>query len=622
MAIAAIPAGQFDPAAARHRRRQFDPDQDRARDGRRSAIEQGDSGSARDRRERTTRLRAGGAGRALPLRAARLRGSVSPRQAGLAALPSVGSEPKKVRTVTIARWKRRERQPAGMAPPATPAPAATATPATARPAATSPAPARGGPGPAPAQRRRADLARSAGRRARCPRGAHRTAAIPPPAESAASGYVVQVSSQKTESEAQASFRSLQAKFPNELGSRQPIIRRADLGAKGVFYRTMVGPFASAHEASQFCANSRPPAASASFRRTDAALGQSAPMTARAFITGLAGTVLTPGGARVPARGAPWGLILFKRNIETPAQVSRLTASFRDAVGRDAPVLVDQEGGRVQRLGPPHWPAYPPGAAYGGSTTAIAAAGLRAARLGARLIAADLHGARHRCRLPADRRRAGRRRRSGDRRPRLWRHRREGRGDRARGRGRPAGRRRAAGAQAPARPRPRHRRQPPSSRWSTPTARRSKPPTSPRSGRSSDLPLGMTAHVVFTRHRSHRSGHDFGHNGARRDSRLDRVPRTADERRHFDGGAVGLARAAHARGARGRLRSRPPLQRQARRDAGGRSARPALAGEAAAPCRCGARRSAGSLDASSQADCAAELRWRSTAAPDGARRATS
>ena len=66
--------------------------------------------------------------------------------------------------------------------------------------------------------------------------------------------MVQLSSQKTESEAQASFRSLQAKFPNELGGRQPIIRRVDLGNKGVFYRTMVGPFASAHEAGQFCAN--------------------------------------------------------------------------------------------------------------------------------------------------------------------------------------------------------------------------------------------------------------------------------------------------------------------------------------------------------------------------------
>ena len=65
---------------------------------------------------------------------------------------------------------------------------------------------------------------------------------------------MQLSSQKTEAEAGASFRSLQAKFPNELGGRRPVIRRADLGAKGVFYRTMVGPFASGQEANEFCAN--------------------------------------------------------------------------------------------------------------------------------------------------------------------------------------------------------------------------------------------------------------------------------------------------------------------------------------------------------------------------------
>src|SRR5262249_60747018 len=80
------------------------------------------------------------------------------------------------------------------------------------------------------------------------------------------------------------------------------------------------------------------------------------------------------------------------NVETPAQVRRLTASVRDAVGREAPVLVDQEGGRVQRLGPPHWPPYPPGADYGRLYDRNAAEGIRAAYLGARLIAADLAGA--------------------------------------------------------------------------------------------------------------------------------------------------------------------------------------------------------------------------------------
>src|SRR5712691_11605649 len=113
------------------------------------------------------------------------------------------------------------------------------------------------------------------------------------------------------------------------------------------------------------------------------------MAVRAFITGLAGTTVTPAERTLLREREPWGFILFKRNIETPAQVRRLTASIRDAVGREAPVLVDQEGGRVQRLGPPHWPSYPPGAAYGRVYDRSAAEGIKAAYLGARLIASDL-----------------------------------------------------------------------------------------------------------------------------------------------------------------------------------------------------------------------------------------
>ena len=83
------------------------------------------------------------------------------------------------------------------------------------------------------------------------------AATPPPAatESAAAGeYVVQVSSQRSEADAQASFRSLQEKFPSQLGGRTAIVRRADLGAKGIYYRALTGPFASAGEADQFCSS--------------------------------------------------------------------------------------------------------------------------------------------------------------------------------------------------------------------------------------------------------------------------------------------------------------------------------------------------------------------------------
>jgi beta-N-acetylhexosaminidase len=114
------------------------------------------------------------------------------------------------------------------------------------------------------------------------------------------------------------------------------------------------------------------------------------MQARAFITGLAGTAITPDECAFLREARPWGLILFKRNIETAVQVFALVTAFRETVGHaEAPVLIDQEGGRVQRLGPPLWPAYPPGAAYGRLYDRDPAKGLAAARLGARLIADDL-----------------------------------------------------------------------------------------------------------------------------------------------------------------------------------------------------------------------------------------
>ena len=82
----------------------------------------------------------------------------------------------------------------------------------------------------------------------------RTASVPrATAGTPATGqYAVQVSSQRSEAEAQAAFRSLQGKYPTQLGGREPIIRRADLGSKGIYYRTMVGPFASGSEANQLC----------------------------------------------------------------------------------------------------------------------------------------------------------------------------------------------------------------------------------------------------------------------------------------------------------------------------------------------------------------------------------
>src|SRR5271170_6079045 len=110
---------------------------------------------------------------------------------------------------------------------------------------------------------------------------------------------------------------------------------------------------------------------------------------RAFISGLAGSGLTDEERRFLKEAEPWGLIVFKRNIVEPGALRRLIDDVRMALGRAAPVLIDQEGGRVQRLGPPHWPSYPPGTAYGELYDRECAAGLRAAKLGARLIAADL-----------------------------------------------------------------------------------------------------------------------------------------------------------------------------------------------------------------------------------------
>jgi beta-N-acetylhexosaminidase len=112
------------------------------------------------------------------------------------------------------------------------------------------------------------------------------------------------------------------------------------------------------------------------------------MAVQALILGCAGMALSADERAFFKEVQPWGLILFKRNISDHERVRALIEEFRDAVGReDAPVLIDQEGGRVQRLGPPLWPAYP----SAGSFARIADLLLRRAaiRLGARLIAHDL-----------------------------------------------------------------------------------------------------------------------------------------------------------------------------------------------------------------------------------------
>jgi len=112
---------------------------------------------------------------------------------------------------------------------------------------------------------------------------------------------------------------------------------------------------------------------------------------KAFICGCAGLALTADERAFLREHDPWGLILFKRNVADRDQLRELTRSFRDCVGRaGAPVLIDQEGGRVQRMGPPHWRAYPAAAAIEAALEPGKAEA--AARLIARLIAHDLNEA--------------------------------------------------------------------------------------------------------------------------------------------------------------------------------------------------------------------------------------
>jgi len=195
-------------------------------------------------------------------------------QAG-AAMPAPGTgvistEPKKVHTIVI----RPDQMGDGQQPPdvavAPQAPVRTAPPP---PVAANPPPAASAvPPPRPAEAHTAAPAQGETvARANAPlslnpnapaRQTMRTAAVAAPAPAAPApatqvthsggGYAVQVSSQRSEADAQAAFRGLQAKYPNILGGRQALIHKVELGAKGTYYRAMVGPFADANEATQLC----------------------------------------------------------------------------------------------------------------------------------------------------------------------------------------------------------------------------------------------------------------------------------------------------------------------------------------------------------------------------------
>lgn len=108
-----------------------------------------------------------------------------------------------------------------------------------------------------------------------------------------------------------------------------------------------------------------------------------------ILGGIAGPVLTADERAFFREADPWGFILFGRNVKSPDQLRRLTNSLRNSVGREAVITVDQEGGRVQRLRPPHWAGWP------APLDLVQRAGARAARavwLQYRLIGAELHHA--------------------------------------------------------------------------------------------------------------------------------------------------------------------------------------------------------------------------------------
>jgi hypothetical protein len=181
-----------------------------------------------------------------------------------AAAPGAPGEPRRIRTVIIRPDQPSAIETPARAPGGAPFRTATAQPAPiAESAPVAPTrsvrPAVPNPPPQPATTAALPLAPevttpappSAVAPAQRPAPAARTAARTS-AGGGEGGYLVQVSSQRSESDARASFRTLQGKFPNQLGERQAVIRRADLGDKGVFYRAQVGPFGTVDEASKLC----------------------------------------------------------------------------------------------------------------------------------------------------------------------------------------------------------------------------------------------------------------------------------------------------------------------------------------------------------------------------------
>lgn len=107
--------------------------------------------------------------------------------------------------------------------------------------------------------------------------------------------------------------------------------------------------------------------------------------------GLAGQTLNDEERALFRAADPAGYILFKRNVDSPDQVRALTQSLRDLAGRDVPILIDQEGGRVARLRPPHWPEFPTGERFGLLYDKAPITAIEACQLNALALAALLKG---------------------------------------------------------------------------------------------------------------------------------------------------------------------------------------------------------------------------------------
>ncbi len=177
--------------------------------------------------------------------------------------PALSTEPKKVHTVPIRPDQMGNGDTSSAAAAAPTAPAQVARPKVTEPVAKpAPAPKAGGNAPlslvpgaqgaaSPPEPPRTRVARSEPLSAPV---ATAPAAAAAPSAGGAGGYAVQVTSQRSEAEAQAAFKALQGKFPGQLGNRAPIIHRADLGDKGTYYRAMVGPFGSAEAAASMCSS--------------------------------------------------------------------------------------------------------------------------------------------------------------------------------------------------------------------------------------------------------------------------------------------------------------------------------------------------------------------------------